>query len=296
MRSIIRLVRPKQWTKNTLVFAALIFSQHYTNPTDLLRSLVAFVVFSAVASGIYVINDLLDVEADRRHPVKKNRPIASGSVSPPFAIVFATILLAAGLSVGWLLGLSAFLTLALYAVVMVLYSLRLKHILLLDVFIIAGGLTARAVLGAEVLSVAISQWLLVCTFFIALMLALVKRRQELARIGEEREKGRKSLLTAPDIRIWDLWIAMVAGVTILAYTLYTMDPVTITKIGSDKLIFTVPFVAFAIFRYQIAVYADDKGEDPTDTLLNDPWIIATVLAWLAVVLWVMVTGDGSLDG
>ncbi|MDP8228783.1 MAG: decaprenyl-phosphate phosphoribosyltransferase [Candidatus Electryoneaceae bacterium] len=287
MKILIRLLRPKQWSKNSLIFAALVFSQRYGNIEDWLRCLLSFASFSLVASSVYIVNDILDVEDDRRHPIKRNRPIASGEVRISTAIILAIALLAIGLGGGWLLGIKLFVILITYKVVMLLYSIRLKHIFLVDVFILAGGLTVRAVIGAEAIDVEISHWLLVCTFFIALTLALVKRRQELARISDNNGHSRKSLLQAPSVYVWDMWITMVSGITILAYTLYTVDPITIAKVGSSNLMYTVPFVVFSLFRYQVLIYSKDKGEDPTETILGDRWILLTILVWLIVVILVL---------
>ncbi|MBZ0264730.1 decaprenyl-phosphate phosphoribosyltransferase [bacterium] len=289
MNALIRLARPKQWTKNSLVFAAIIFAHEFFDVQAWISSLLTFFAFSLVASGIYVINDLLDVEIDRLHPKKKDRPIASGEVKPPAAIIFAIILLSSGLALGLSRNLWTLLILVGYILVMIAYSIRLKHVMMLDVFIIAIGLTARAIIGGVAIDVPVSTWLQVCTFFIALMLALVKRRQELSRLGDHIEqKGRKSLRNAPDVRVWDLWISMVAGITILAYTLYTVDADTVSKFGSGGLLYSVPFVAFAVMRYQIAVYSEDKGEDPTETLLQDKWILFAIFLWLLVVLAVII--------
>jgi len=287
MKTLLRLIRPRQWVKNSLVFAALIFSQRFTSIADWRLAILAFIAFSLVASGIYIINDILDREEDRRHPVKCRRPIAAGEVKIGAAIGLAAVLLLVGLLLGWSLNPPAFAVLLGYAVVMILYSIHLKRVLLLDVFIIACGLTARAVFGAEVIDVEISRWLLVCTFFIALTLAMSKRRTELARIGDERDLGRQSLLEAPPMNVWDHWIGMVSGITVLAYTLYTMDPLTVSKVGSTNLLFTVPFVAYGIFRYQYIIHVGKRGEDPADILLRDKWILATVAIWLVVVLLIL---------
>ena len=287
MSAVIRLIRPRQWSKNSLVFAALIFSQRYTSPEDWLRALIAFASFCIVASGVYIVNDIIDVEEDRQHPSKKLRSIASGEVKPGTALLIAIIFLIGGLIPGWLVNVKVFAILLGYEIAMLLYSFILKQILILDVFIIAGGLTMRAIIGAEAINVELSHWLVVCTFFISLTLALAKRRQELYRLGENRERGRRSLLKAPAIQVWDQWIAMISGVTILAYTLYTVDPITVGKVGSINLLFSMPFVAFAIFRYQIVIHAENKGEDPSEILLKDRTILLTVLGWLVVVVIVL---------
>ena len=248
--NVIRLIRVKQWIKNLLIFAAFIFAGQYDDPRKVIELIAAFFSFSLVASSIYVFNDLLDVEQDRQHPVKRNRPIASGAIKPPFAIVIGVLLLGGALTLsGTILPIAATGMIVGYFIMMILYSLYLKHLLLIDVFIVAIGLTARAIFGAIAIEVSISDWLLICAFLISLMLALIKRRQELARVGNDPNASRKSLRNAPPLAVWDQWITTISGVTILAYMLYTIDPITVQKIGSKGLIYSSPFVIFALFRY-----------------------------------------------
>lgn len=287
MPPILKLMRPRQWTKNVLVFAGVIFSQHYDRPGDWFTSLQVFAFFSLVASGIYVLNDLFDVEKDRIHPEKKYRPIASGDVSRGTAWVLGPLLIAAGIA--WSTAFNAWVVaiMASYAALMVLYSVWLKHVLLVDVFVIAAGFTARAMIGAAAIEVVISKWLIVCAFFIGLLLALIKRRQELARIGENRTEGRRSLHKAPPVHVWDLWVMMISAVTILAYTLYTFDTATIERVGSHRLMYTTPIVVFALLRYQLGMFMKGTGEDPTEAVLRDPWILLALLGWLALVLLVL---------
>ncbi len=287
MKTWIRLLRPRQWTKNSLIFAAIIFAQQFQDVSQWIRAILAFIAFSLTASAIYIINDAFDIEADRNHPVKCKRPLAAGEIDVVMAVFIALLIAGIGLGLAWYVHYTVLIYTACYFGMMILYSFQFKHVLVLDVIIIATGLTIRAIVGAEAIQVDVSRWLLVCTFFVALMLALVKRRQELLRIGEERDKGRKSLMKAPPVKVWDLWIMAMSGITILAYTLYTMDPVTVAKVGSENLLYTVPFVVYGILRYHIVVYKSDGGEDPTETLLSDRTIWITVLAWLAAVLFVL---------
>ncbi|MBS1261234.1 MAG: Decaprenyl-phosphate phosphoribosyltransferase [Calditrichaeota bacterium] len=285
--ALVGLIRPRHWVKNSLVFVALIFSQMYTHADHWVHAALAFAAFSLTASAVYAINDVLDADSDRRHPVKRNRPVASGQIGVPTAVVIALVLFAAGSAVSLSLGVDTLLMTAGYALVMLLYSVWLKHVMLLDVFIIAAGLTLRAIYGAAAIDVAISSWLLICAFLISLMLALVKRREELARIGGDRDQGRPSLREAPPVATWDHWVSMVAGITILAYILYTVDAETVARVGSTHLLYTTPFVIYAMFRYMARAQRDNIGEDPTDALLRDPGMWVTVLGWLAVVLLVL---------
>jgi 4-hydroxybenzoate polyprenyltransferase len=285
--SIIRLIRPSHWVKNSLVFAPLIFSGAYTQPESWIFALIGFAGFSLTASGVYAINDVLDAEYDRQHPVKKLRPVASGALSKSAALVLAFLFLSAGILLSLSLNLNAALFVAGYALVMLLYSVWLKHILLLDVLIIAAGLTTRALYGSAAIDVVISHWLVICAFLISMMLALVKRRQELVRIGDDTGTARRSLRKAPPINAWDQWINSIAGITILAYILYTVDSRTIEHVGSNHLLYTTPFVIYGIFRYLGQVQRTSKGEDPTEALIRDPAILVAVMAWLTVVLLVL---------
>ncbi len=287
MSTVLRAMRPRQWVKNTLVFAALLFAQEYTDPQRIVLSLLAFVSFSFIASAIYIVNDIMDAEVDRLHPRKKHRPIASGELPLPLAWAAAVLLAGISLAIGLAISPLATGLLLGYAVTMVLYSFALKHIFLLDVFIIAGGLTLRAIYGAVAIDVVISHWLLICAFLISLMLALVKRRQELARTGEEIHKARRSQQTAPPVRVWDHWISMVAGITILTYLLYTVDAETVRHVGSANLLFTTPIVIYAILRYLARVQTDDAGEDPTEALTSDRGMLVAVFLWLGVTLLVL---------
>ncbi len=284
MSKILRLLRTKQWVKNTLVFAAMLFSHRFLDTQSWYNTIQIFFGLSFVASAVYIVNDIFDVESDRKHPVKRFRPIAAGTVSIPFALVIAFVMAGAGLFLAYLINDITFVVLLGYLIVMLLYSVYLKNIIFLDILIIASGMTARAVLGAESIDVVISPWLMVCTFLIALMLALVKRRQELARAGYDYVYTRKNLIQAPDVQIWDNWISSIAGITILAYILYTVDDATVAKVGSTRLIYTVPFVIYAIFRYLIKVYKANQGEDPTDTLIRDRPMWLVVLLWMAAVI------------
>ena len=287
LTALIRCMRPWQYTKNLLVFAALIFARHYTDAGDWIRALLAFVAFSLAAGAVYALNDVFDAEEDRRHPVKRLRPVASGAIQPPAALRLAAVLFLCGLALGWFIQPGVALTLAAYGLVMALYSFGLKRVLLLDIFILAGGLTARAVAGAEAIAVTISPWLLVCTFLAALVLALGKRRQELVRIGEERHRGRPSLRGAPSPRVWDRWVSLVSVLTFVAYTAYTVDPVTVGKVGSARLVLTIPFVACALYRYRTILRTSDLGENPAEVLLGDRRILLAVAGWLLVVILVL---------
>ncbi len=286
MNAYLKLARPKQWSKNLLVFAGLIFSQQYFNLSHWIESIQMFAIFSVIASGIYAFNDFFDIENDRQHPVKKNRPLASGRINASNAIVFAIFLIIVGLIWSWFINQWAFTLMCGYVIMMLAYSFRLKHVLLVDIFIIATGFSIRAVVGAAAIEVEISKWFVVCIFFIGLMLAMIKRRQELARLDDNLDSSRLSLKNAPPLIVWDLWIIMVSAITIVSYTLYTFDPATVEKIGSQKLMYTSPIVLFALLRYHIGVFVHNRGEDPTEAILGDKWIWVAVIAWLVFVIMI----------
>ncbi len=285
--AIFKLIRPHHWVKNSLVFAPLVFSGAYTQLDSWILAVVAFVGFSLTASGIYAINDVFDIEYDRQHPVKKKRPVAAGLLSKRAAVITAVVFLFAGIMVSLWLSFDAAMFASGYVILMLLYSAVLKNVLLLDVLIIAVGLTIRALYGSVAIDVVISHWLLICAFLISLMLALIKRRQELARLGDQLEKARRNLRDAPPLRAWDHWINSVAGITILAYILYTVDGRTVEHVGSNHLLFTVPFVIYGIFSYLGKVQKTNSGEDPTEALIKDPSIMVAVAGWLTVVFLVL---------
>ena len=272
-RDIFLALRPTQWPKNAVVGAALFFAfadkaQDISLVGGLARVIPAILLFCTVSSGIYVLNDVRDVDADRLHPTKKFRPIAAGRVTLGTAWLLGTVLLLGGLGLALLLCPGYAGVAGTYVVLQLVYSFGLKKVALLDVFVIASGFVLRASAGAVVLSVTISPWLLLCTFLLALFLALCKRRHECILLADAGVKSRESL-GSYDERLLDQLISMTAGATVVAYAIYTMSPQTIEKFGTAKLGFTVPFVIFGIFRYLDLAYRHDKGDRPEKILLSD---------------------------
>ena len=291
MMPLLQALRPKQWTKNLLVFAGVVFAQHASNPALLLRAAAGFVAFSLLASAVYVVNDLKDVDADRLHPKKRHRPIASGALSPAVAWTVVPILLAL---VAWLcswLGFGFLLVLAAYLASNVAYSFGLKNQVILDVFVIASGFVLRAVAGVELLrpvapETQLSSWLLVCTFFGALFLAASKRRRELTNAGHTASDQRAVLATyTPELL--DRMLTITAACTLMSYALYTIWPATVAKFGSEALIVTVPVVAYGVFRYLHLVRVSETSEDPSTVLLADRPIQLTVLTYVAITVWIL---------
>jgi 4-hydroxybenzoate polyprenyltransferase len=272
-----RALRPNHWIKNVFVFAALVFAQQLNDAAAVARSAAAFVVFCLLSSAVYLLNDILDREADRAHPVKRERPIASGQVSVGAAGTLSVILAVAGLAGATALG-TGFATVAVaYVSMNIAYSLRLKRIVILDVMLVAGGFLLRAWGGAVVLDVEMSHWLILCTGLIALFLGFVKRRQEIA--GEAPTETTRPILREYSLPFLDQMIAIVTSSTLLAYALYVFSAEVAEKLGTRYMGLTLPFVLFGIFRYLYLVHQRGKGESPTEVVVRDGPLLATFLLW-----------------
>lgn len=280
LKSYIGALRPRQWIKNFVMFAGIIFAHKFFDAALICKTAAAFIDFCLLASSVYIINDIKDVETDRLHPVKRLRPIASGRVSAGSAWILAVVLAVISLTGAYLLEFDYFILACIYFVGMILYSLFLKHMVIIDLIIIAGGFVLRAVAGAVVIQVTISSWLLVCTTFIALFLVISKRRHEVILLGENA-KGHRKILEEYGEKFLDQMIAIVTAATLMAYMLYTVDPLTVEKFHTNNLILTTPFVLFGIFRYLYLVYQKNRGGHPEQVLLDDPPLIAAILLWVA---------------
>jgi 4-hydroxybenzoate polyprenyltransferase len=270
--AVIRALRPRQWPKNAVVLAAFFFA--LGDPTQgvsrwlLARAVAAAALFCLVSSAVYVLNDLADRARDRAHPVKRRRPIASGEVAPGFALFLGVLLAAAGLAGGAALSFRFAEVVAAYLVMQAAYTLWLKRVPLVDVLVIAAGFVLRAIAGARAINAAISPWLLLCAFLLALFLALCKRRGEKRRVDEEEARTRPAL-SGYDERLLDQLIAIVAAVTIACYAIYTLWPDTVAKFHTHRLVYTTPFVLFGLFRYLDLVYRHEQGDEPEHVLLTD---------------------------
>jgi 4-hydroxybenzoate polyprenyltransferase len=282
--SLLISLRPSQWTKNLFVFAGLLFSLKLFEPRAILTSLEAFAVFCALSGVVYLINDVLDRDSDRRHPTKSRRPIAAGDLSAPLALAAAALIGAAALAVAFALSWQFGSVAAAYVVLQTVYSTSLKHIVILDVLTIAIGFVLRAVAGAVVLNVMISHWLLVCMILLALFIAMAKRRHELVLLADDASSHRP-ILGEYSAYLLDQMIAVVTASTLIAYIFYTISPETEQKFGTSWLGLTIPFPLYGIFRYLYLVHKRELGGSPADLLLNDRPLLACVTFWvLAVVL------------
>lgn len=276
---LLRSMRPKQWTKNAIIFAPLIFAQKFTETAPVAEACLAFLIFCGLSGAVYIINDLLDIEQDRKHPLKCLRPLASGLLSPRAAVSFLLALLAAAVAgalllLDWQFGLIA----AAYIVLQISYSLWLKHVVIIDVFCIAAGFLLRVAAGAEAIDVTFSTWLFFCTILLALFLALSKRRHELVLLEDSAAQHRR-ILFEYSTDLLDQMISIVTTATLIAYILYTVSDETVAKFGSDKLKFTIPFVLYGIFRYLYLIHQKNEGGSPEKVLLNDRPILVTVLLY-----------------
>ena len=294
---LLAALRPHQWVKNIFVGAAFLFAlpemgrDPMARIDELQRVLLAAAAFCLAASSIYVLNDVMDREQDRKHPEKCRRPIASGAVSVPAALGLGALCLGAALLLASRAGTaegSVLVVVAAYAVMNTAYSLRLKHIVLVDVFCIALGFLLRVLAGAFAVGRPISPWLVICTFFLALFLALCKRHAELELLGDDSGSHRRNLREY-SLGFLDQATAILAACSVLSYSMYTVDDRTLEKLGTTDLIYTVPFVVFGIFRYLLLVQTRGGGGSPSRVLLGgDATFVANALVWLGTVVWLLV--------
>ena len=275
-------VRPGQWTKNLLVFAGLLFGLQLFNPAAVIDASLAFVIFCGLSGAVYLINDVLDRESDRQHPLKARRPIASGAVSVPLAIGTAAVLAVAGLSAAFAINIRFGIVAAAYIALLVLYSALLKHLVIIDVLTIAVGFVLRAIAGAVAIDVEISHWLLVCTILGALFVALSKRRHELMLLTDTATSHRP-ILSEYSPYLLDQMIAVVTASTLISYVFYTISPDTQQKFGTPWLGLTIPFPLYGIFRYLYLVHQREGGGSPADLLLTDRPLLGCVALWVLCV-------------
>lgn len=274
----LRLMRPNQWPKNLLVLVPLIFSHNLLAVEITVGFFMAFVAFCLASSSIYALNDVLDAEADRSHPKKQHRPVASGAVARPAALALSggLLLLALGLAFGTQVWLGA--VIAAYWITHALYSSALKHVAILDVMLIGLGFVLRVVGGTTINEVPPSEWLLLAAFLLALFLACGKRRQELRNQGERAIASRPSLAQY-EVRLLDRFLAVLAGSVAIVYAVFTLSEYATQRFESELLIYTVPFVSFGLFRYLYMMHKTDSGEDPLVHLFHDRILLVCVGLW-----------------
>ncbi len=278
LRAAAAAMRPAQWVKNGLVFAGIIFGGKLFDVWAIKHALVAFVTFCLLCGGFYLINDVRDADADRLHPLKRLRPIASGALSPLLGLQIGIIAILAALAVSALVGRGFLLATAAYAALMIGYNAGLKDVVILDVMAISAGFMLRAVAGAVAVDVSISSWLLICTVLLALVVSFGKRRYELTTL--EAPALHRRNLDQYSTMLLDQFVAVAAGGTLLAYAMYTVDGDSVP--ADRRMMLTIPLVAYAIFRYLFLVYQRGHGGSPETTLLTDRVLLATGAVWCVV--------------
>lgn len=285
---LLRAMRPNQWVKNVFVLAPLVFAQKMTDSAAVAVELTAFAVFCALSSSVYLVNDIFDREADRLHPTKRSRPVASGRLAPGTAGAAAVLLALVGLGGAIALGVPFAIVAAGYLVMNFLYSAALKRVVILDVMLIAAGFLLRAWAGAVAIRVEMSHWLVLCTGLIALFLGFVKRRQEIGVLGDA--VAQRPILREYSRPFLDQMIAIVTSCTVLAYSLYAFSTEVAEKLGTRWMGLTIPFVVFGIFRYLYLVHQRGEGQNPSALILKDPPLVVTMLLWGGTVVLALYLG------
>lgn len=276
MRGLIKLVRPKQWVKNSFVFAPLIFAGEFLHPDSVYSTLLAAFLFCIAASAVYIVNDLKDIEKDRIHPEKsKKRPLASGQVSPQSAIILLILLYIVLISF-WTVVPNVIYVIFIYLALNWAYTFKLKHEPVIEIFIVAFGFVLRVYAGAMALTVPVSHWMFITTLSISLYLASIKRRQELLQSGSQS----RGVLAYYSVTLIDRFAEMSAVTAVVFYSLYVMAE-------QPNLVITVPLVIFGLFRYWYIVETLKGGESPTDVIIQDKQILMTILVWIGCCIWAL---------
>jgi len=279
VRPYIRLLRPTQWVKNLFLVAPLIFSRHLFELRYDIEVAIGFLVFCAVSSVVYIINDVADREADRLHPVKRSRPIASGEIGVGQGLVLAAVLLVAVSLLRTALDLRFWAAVILYLGFNISYSFWFKRVILVDVFIIAGGFMLRVLAGVFAIDVSISPWLVLCTLFVSVFLAVSKRRAELLLNVATNEAQTRPVLTEYSLEFIDQVMTVAASGMAISYALYTVADRTVKIFGTENLIFTTVFVLFGIFRYLFLIRQRKTDDNPMHVLVTDAPLVINILAW-----------------
>lgn len=283
--------RPRQWIKNLFLLAALLFSKNLFNYSLAWKAFLGFFLFCLLTGSIYILNDILDIKEDRRHPQKKNRPLPSGKLKVSTAFIFTLFTLVLSFGLSFYLDTTFGLVLLGYLILNLVYTKSLKHVVILDVFCIAAGFLLRVIAGAVLINVEMSTWLLICTLLLALFLGFSKRRHELVILGTESVNHRR-VLAKYSLHFLDMMIGTLTASTVMSYALYTMSDETMRKFNTDKLILTIPFVLYGIFRYLYLVYHKVEGGDPIQNMLLDFPLIVSVVLWTLTSGVILYLGGG----
>ena len=284
--SVIKLMRPHQYVKNIFIFLPIFFAMRITDVTALTHAFIAFIAFSLVSSSIYVLNDYFDIEADKIHPKKKNRPLASGAISKSEAKKIMLALFSLGILIILSISLKGALILAFYALMNVAYSIKIKHVSIVDMVTIAVGFVLRLFVGSAVTGIVLSKWIVIIVFLLALFLALAKRRDDVLIFLKDGTKARK-VIENYNLQFLDTAMSIMASVVIVSYLLYVTSPEVVERLHSDYLYLTAFFVILGVMRYlQIAFVFEDSGA-PTKVVLKDNFIKVTIIGWIATFAWIL---------
>jgi len=276
---LLRLMRPHQWVKNSFVLTGLIFGHAWHTPALILQTAIIFIAFCLISSTVYILNDIIDIDQDREHPTKRNRPLPSGKLKASSARIFALFLGVTALTLAYFAATIVFVILLIYLVMNIAYSLKLKHVVILDVFIIATGFMLRIFAGTFGIGIPPSQWLLLCGLMVTLFLGFSKRRAEIIVLNDDKSEHRRVLQDYSPLLL-DKMIVVTAAGLIMSYSLYTMNPETIRIHGTSNLIYTVPFVVYGVFRYIFLLHNQSSGGDPSRDLVRDPHMLIVMVAWV----------------
>ncbi|MDD3441676.1 UbiA prenyltransferase family protein [Sulfurimonas denitrificans] len=278
MSELLKLFRIHQYVKNLFIFMPLLFSFSYMDSHDNIYSFLTFILFSILASSIYIFNDLMDINEDRAHPTKKNRPLANGAVSTKSAKILILLLSFTSLSLSFLLSFDLFVVLLIYFILNIFYSIKLKHIAILDIFIIATGFVLRLFAGSVVTGINLSMWIILMTFLLAIFLALAKRRDDvlLSIDGQETRKN----IDGYNLEFVNASMVLMAGVVIVSYIQYTISPEVIHRIGTEYLYLTSFFVILGILRYMQITFVEQDSASPTKIIIRDTFLKLTITLWL----------------
>jgi 4-hydroxybenzoate polyprenyltransferase len=290
----LQLIRPKHWIKHLVVFAPLIFARELFDLPLVLAAVKGFIAFCLVASCVYIINDIADVEADRAHPEKKNRPIAAGTISRTGALGILVLLAAVLLFVCIGLDQRFLILLGLYFGLNLAYSVKLKEVMLLDVFIIAAGFMLRVLGGAYAIDVTVTSWIVLCSLFISLFLGFAKRRGELVHFRDAGAVPARAVLRLYNVEFLDQMLTIAAAGAVISYALYTVAPRTYETFGTDKLIYTTVFVIYGIFRYLYLIHSGERSENPTNALTSDPPILVNGMLWILTCIFLIYQGRAGM--
>jgi 4-hydroxybenzoate polyprenyltransferase len=285
---IFKSLRPQQWIKNGFIFAPLVFSQNLLNRPLLVKTILAFAAFCLLSSAQYIFNDLQDLEEDKHHPVKCQRPLASGRLKKSAAVAAMLVLGLAGFGLALAIDRYFFVIALVYIVLQASYSLWLKHVVILDIFVIAAGFLIRVVAGGLAIRVEISHWLLICTILLSLFLAMGKRRHELVLL-DRTAMSHRPILREYNTYLLDQMISVVTASTLVAYCLYTISEETVAKFGTSRLIYTVPFVLYGIFRYLYLIHQKAEGGSPESLIIRDKPLLIDTFIWIVVAVLILGT-------